>query len=118
RADRAIIARMDATTNGLLIASIATLAGNIVMKVFEERKRAQDREQDRKDREQAAKLTADHRLMMAGKLDLNTAKLDENTAVSVVAAAKADDAYREANQVNQKIAELGVRIAENTEPKR
>jgi len=100
---------MDATTNGLLITAIATLAGNIVMKVFEERKRAQDREQDRKDREQAAKLTADHRVMMS-------AKLDENTAVSVVAAAKADDAYREANQVNQKIAELGGRIADNTEP--
>jgi len=109
---------MDATTTALLITTVAALLGNIVKSHFDERRRRLDREQDRADRELAAKLTADHRNLMAGKLDRQTEKLDENTAVSVIAAAKADDAYKEANEVNQKIAEIGGRIADNTKSKR
>jgi hypothetical protein len=101
---------MDATTTALLITTLAALCGNIVKSHYDERTRRLNREQDRLDMEARSKLTAEHREMMAQKMD-------ENTAVSVVAAAKADDAYREANEVNQKIAQIGTQIEKNTDPK-
>jgi urease gamma subunit len=60
-----------------------------------ERRRIEDREQDRLDRKAAAELTADHRALMS-------VKLDANTAVSMIAAEKADIAAAKAELVADK----------------
>lgn len=80
---------MDATTQALVITTAAALIGNIVMRVFDERKRAQEREEDRRDRAASAKVTAEHRQVMSQKLDANT-------VVTLAAAEKADVAAQKA----------------------
>lgn len=76
---------MDATTTALLITTLAALFGNIVKSHYDERNRRLEREQDRLDRQASALLTAQHREMMA-------AKLDENTKVTAETKEKASEA--------------------------
>lgn len=97
---------MDATTNGLLIAAIATFAGNIAKMHFDEVRRRSDREQDRLDREQSATLTAAHRDLMAAKLDANTDASLVAAEASVVAAAQTGKIVEQTNGMQQKLMKI------------
>ncbi len=99
---------------GLWVLFAAQAAGIITNWV---NRRAEAKALDKKhewEREERREIAAQQAALMAQQSSLN-AEMARNTAITVKAAAKADDAYHAANNVNEKIALIGVAIAAGSE---
>lgn len=91
---------MDGSSAITLSAIITGFLGTLAKMHYDQRQREQQRRWDIEDRQRVADAAQSHNEGMA-------AAMAENTTLTKVAASKADAAFKEANEVNQKIASLG-----------
>jgi hypothetical protein len=91
--------------------TVGAVAALIVKSYFDERKRAQDREEDRKDRAAAAALTKDHRALMSGKLDANTEASVVAAQASVAAAEQTEKIAQQTNGLKTELVALTQKAA-------
>jgi len=115
---------MDSTKNVIeLIAALLTPTGLLTLVVQQwlaqraaDRRDANKRAQTLADAElkkiEVERLAAELALATAKQHELVVAKLDENTQITVEAKAEAHRAFTEANQVNNKIASVGLKLAD------
>ena len=93
---------MDGGSVAILATSFFGFLTTISTLIYQGYSRSRDRRWDQQDRALAALADADHRQTLMDKLK-------ENTDVTKDAGLKADAAYKEANQVNMKLAAIGER---------
>jgi hypothetical protein len=107
---------MTDSTVTLLVTNLVLVVGGLTKVVVDElrlRNARLDREQDRLDREQLAKLTTEQldAIRLAGDRRVKTV-VDEVVKTRQVAI----KAFKEANGVNQKIESLGLKLTESNPP--
>jgi hypothetical protein len=102
--------KMDGVSVAILATGFFGYLTTISTLLYQGWARARDRRWDQQDRALNAMAEATHREQVL-------VKIAENTVLTVGAAAKADAAYSEANQVNMKIAAIGLQGLSEKEPR-